>query len=357
MVTRVDHVPILVVRMTNQQGSGRTRSPALPGSTVAPCATRTPSTHPSTPFRPGSTTSSSAPGSPVSVPSIKLTEAGEHDHVLIERGHDVGGTWRDNTYPGAACDVPSQLYSFSFAPNPAWSRSFSPQPEILAYLRQVAAAHGIGAADQLRDDAHCGGAGTRTRRSGSSTPPPGGVRARTLDHRHGRPVGAPAAGHRGPRGLPRRPVPLRALGPRPPTLQRQAGRRHRDRRLGHPDRARGREVGRPRRRPPAHRAVRHPAQRPPVHPPRAPALPARPRAGPRLPGRDLLGPGDLRPRLHLAAAAGRAGEALRPRPPGPRRRRSRPPRAADPVLPDGLQAGASSPTTTTRRSRATTSTW
>ncbi len=77
--------------------------------------------------------------------SIKLTEAGEHDHVLIERGHDVGGTWRDNTYPGAACDVPSQLYSFSFAPNPAWSRSFSPQPEILAYLRQVAAAHGIGA--------------------------------------------------------------------------------------------------------------------------------------------------------------------------------------------------------------------
>ena len=75
--------------------------------------------------------------------SIKLTEAGEHDHVLIERGPDVGGTWRDNTYPGAACDVPSQLYSFSFAPNPAWSRSFSPQREILAYLRTIAADHDV----------------------------------------------------------------------------------------------------------------------------------------------------------------------------------------------------------------------
>ena len=58
----------------------------------------------------------------------------------IEKGSDVGGTWRDNTYPGAACDVPSQLYSFSFAPNPDWSSSFSPQPEIQAYLQQVAAA-------------------------------------------------------------------------------------------------------------------------------------------------------------------------------------------------------------------------
>jgi cation diffusion facilitator CzcD-associated flavoprotein CzcO len=70
--------------------------------------------------------------------AIKLDEDGERDFVVIERGSDVGGTWRDNTYPGAACDVPSQLYSFSFAPNPDWSMSFSPQPEIQAYLRKVA---------------------------------------------------------------------------------------------------------------------------------------------------------------------------------------------------------------------------
>ena len=75
--------------------------------------------------------------------AIKLDEDGETDFLVIEKGHDVGGTWRDNTYPGAACDVPSQLYSFSFAPNPDWSSSFSPQPEIHAYLRKVAARSGV----------------------------------------------------------------------------------------------------------------------------------------------------------------------------------------------------------------------
>src|SRR5919112_1823608 len=70
--------------------------------------------------------------------AIKLQEDGERDFLVIERGPDVGGTWRDNTYPGAACDVPSQLYSYSFAPNPKWSRSFSPQPEIQSYIREVA---------------------------------------------------------------------------------------------------------------------------------------------------------------------------------------------------------------------------
>ncbi len=70
--------------------------------------------------------------------AIKLAEDGERDFVVIERGSDVGGTWRDNTYPGAACDVPSQLYSFSFARNPDWSSSYSPQREIQAYLKKVA---------------------------------------------------------------------------------------------------------------------------------------------------------------------------------------------------------------------------
>ena len=70
--------------------------------------------------------------------AVKLQEDGETDFLVVEKGADVGGTWRDNTYPGAACDVPSQLYSFSFAPNPDWSMSFSPQPEIQAYIRRVA---------------------------------------------------------------------------------------------------------------------------------------------------------------------------------------------------------------------------
>ena len=75
--------------------------------------------------------------------AIRLQQQGEPDFLVAERGDDVGGTWRDNTYPGAACDVPSQLYSFSFAPNPDWSRSFSPQPEIQAYIRCVAASSGV----------------------------------------------------------------------------------------------------------------------------------------------------------------------------------------------------------------------
>jgi cation diffusion facilitator CzcD-associated flavoprotein CzcO len=75
--------------------------------------------------------------------AASLRRAGLDDVVLLERAADLGGTWRDNSYPGAACDVPSHLYSFSFAPNPGWTRSFSPQPEIWEYLRRVAAGEGV----------------------------------------------------------------------------------------------------------------------------------------------------------------------------------------------------------------------
>ncbi|MEW6475844.1 MAG: NAD(P)/FAD-dependent oxidoreductase [Actinomycetota bacterium] len=75
--------------------------------------------------------------------AIRLKQAGIHDFTVLERAGDVGGTWRDNTYPGAACDVPSHLYSFSFAPNPDWSRSFSPQAEIQDYLRRTATDFGV----------------------------------------------------------------------------------------------------------------------------------------------------------------------------------------------------------------------
>ncbi|WP_354700973.1 Baeyer-Villiger monooxygenase [Paraconexibacter sp. AEG42_29] len=69
----------------------------------------------------------------------QLKEAGVDDLVLLEKAADVGGTWRANDYPGCACDVPSHLYSFSFAPNPTWSRAYSSQPEIHAYMQKVAA--------------------------------------------------------------------------------------------------------------------------------------------------------------------------------------------------------------------------
>lgn len=70
--------------------------------------------------------------------AIKLKEAGRTDFVVLERADDVGGTWQQNTYPGCQCDVPSNVYSFSFAPNPEWSQTFALQPEIWRYLRKVA---------------------------------------------------------------------------------------------------------------------------------------------------------------------------------------------------------------------------
>ncbi len=70
--------------------------------------------------------------------AIALQRAGIHDFAVLEKAHDVGGVWRDNSYPGAACDVPSHLYSFSFEPNPEWSRVFAPQSEIHAYLQYCA---------------------------------------------------------------------------------------------------------------------------------------------------------------------------------------------------------------------------
>ncbi len=75
--------------------------------------------------------------------AYRLLEDGEQDFVVLEKADDVGGTWRDNSYPGCACDVPSNLYSWSFAQNSTWSRSFSKQPEIHAYMKQVAARTGL----------------------------------------------------------------------------------------------------------------------------------------------------------------------------------------------------------------------
>lgn len=75
--------------------------------------------------------------------AIRLRESGIDDVVVLERAEQVGGTWHQNTYPGCACDVPSHLYSFSFALNPDWSRMFAPQAEILDYLRRCTDEHGL----------------------------------------------------------------------------------------------------------------------------------------------------------------------------------------------------------------------
>ncbi|ONI84207.1 4-hydroxyacetophenone monooxygenase [Actinosynnema sp. ALI-1.44] len=75
--------------------------------------------------------------------AIRLSQAGITDFVICERAGDVGGTWRDNTYPGAGCDVPSLVYSYSFAPNPNWSRAYSGGAEILAYIRHMTDQFGL----------------------------------------------------------------------------------------------------------------------------------------------------------------------------------------------------------------------
>jgi cation diffusion facilitator CzcD-associated flavoprotein CzcO len=75
--------------------------------------------------------------------AIELQRHGIADITILERAGGLGGTWRHNTYPGAACDVPSHLYSYSFAQRTDWTRLCSPQPEILAYAEEVARRHGV----------------------------------------------------------------------------------------------------------------------------------------------------------------------------------------------------------------------
>ncbi len=75
--------------------------------------------------------------------AIALQQEGKRSYVVLEKGPGVGGTWRENRYPGCACDVPSHLYSFSFAQNAGWTRHFAPQKEILGYLERTADQYGV----------------------------------------------------------------------------------------------------------------------------------------------------------------------------------------------------------------------
>src|ERR1700754_1221106 len=77
-----------------------------------------------------------------------LHRAGFRDLTILEKADTIGGVWRDNTYPGCACDIPAPLYSFSFAPNPDWTRRFPPRTEILSYLTKCVAEAGL--SDALR---------------------------------------------------------------------------------------------------------------------------------------------------------------------------------------------------------------
>jgi cyclohexanone monooxygenase len=88
--------------------------------------------------------------------AVALRRAGVENFLLLEKGSDLGGVWRDNTYPGAACDVPSHLYSFSFAPNPDWSHTFARQAEIHAYLHDCVSRFGL--ARHIRHGAAVAGA-------------------------------------------------------------------------------------------------------------------------------------------------------------------------------------------------------
>jgi cation diffusion facilitator CzcD-associated flavoprotein CzcO len=74
---------------------------------------------------------------------VRLLQAGIEDFVILERNESVGGTWFEHTYPGCGCDIPTHLYSYSFARNPNWTRMFPRQHEILAYVRRIADVYGV----------------------------------------------------------------------------------------------------------------------------------------------------------------------------------------------------------------------
>ena len=253
------------------------------------------------------------------------------DLVVLERGDDVGGVWRENTYPGAACDVPSHLYSFSFAPEHRWSRRFAPQPDIQRYLRRVVDDHGLRRHLRLRTEVtearwdEAAATWRLTTATGDTVEVEVLVAACGQLTRPARPDGG------GARLLPRPRPALRALGSRrrPAGAARRRGRHRRQRR---PDRAGDRRRGRAPDRLPALGRTRRPQAGPALlcGPPRA--VPAPPRlAKARAAGVD----GDLRARRRGAGRTGSgAGPARLPGPasrPGARRRPARAPAARAPA--------------------------
>ena len=215
--------------------------------------------------------------------AIRLKQAGYDDFVILEKNDDLGGTWRDNTYPGCACDVPSHMYSFSFELNPDWSRMFAPQQEIWEYLRRCArqvrhrrahpvrapgGGHGVGRRGPALERRHGGGRGVH--RPGGRVGHRGAARA--LDSRDPRrravrparpstrrsgtaPAAFPASGSRSSGPERRRSSSSRRSPGRPPRCTSSSGRRPGSTR-GRTSRSRPRSAPRSRAAPPVMRAFR-----------------------------------------------------------------------------------------------------
>ena len=101
--------------------------------------------------------------------AIRLKDLGLDDLTIFEKSDGVGGTWRDNTYPGAACDVPSHLYSFSFAPKTDWSRKYAEQPEILSYFESLVDRYDLGPHLLLGTEITCASSSNLRAKSSSFT--------------------------------------------------------------------------------------------------------------------------------------------------------------------------------------------
>ena len=261
--------------------------------------------------------------------AIRLREQGVEDFAVLERGDGVGGTWHYNTYPGCGCDVPSNLYSFSFAPNPDWSRTYSKQPEIRAYLERTVEQFGVREKIRLGCEVRGADWDDAAQRWVIDTSQ-GEVRAKVLISGTG-PLVEPKIPELPGLATLRRPgLSLRPLGPlRRPA--RQARRVDRHRRLGDPVRAVDRARRRAAARVPAHAAVGHAAQRAPGHALRETALPHRSRGAAGGARRDLRRARAARARLRQAAEGHGAGGEDRHQ--APRALAARKPELLEPTTP------------------------
>ena len=230
--------------------------------------------------------------------AIRLKQAGIDDFVIWERDAEVGGTWWANTYPGCQCDIPSHLYSFSFAPNPDWSRTYPLQPELRRYLRECTDRYGV--RDHIRLDCEVTGA--------EWDEDEGVWRVETAQGPFTVDLLIAAPGFLSEPATPALPgledfegetVPHGALEPRPrPHRPPRRGDRHR--RLGDPDRPADPADRRAPRRLPAHAALGHAASRPSDHRFRAAPLPPLPGAAAGRPHGRLLQPRDAGARASSA---------------------------------------------------------
>lgn len=146
--------------------------------------------------------------------AIRLLQQGIDDFLVFERADEVGGTWRDNSYPGCACDVMSHLYSFSFAQNPHWKSTFGKRDELYAYLRDCADRFGVRPHIRFGHELIAARWDDATRHWHIETSG-GEYTAQVLVTGTGYLSEAGAAGHPGSRGLRGEGLPLLALGPRP----------------------------------------------------------------------------------------------------------------------------------------------